>query len=394
MTKMGRGKMKRPSNLGIAIILLTLSSAIVAMGNNSRTWTTIIQTGATEQKEVTTKLESPPIINENTVVFLSISQEDFDTLVSKNPGRRQGLVEVLSDFYHYALQVADELKARGIAVEFQSWKEVWFRLPNGNIEKRTFDPEDVFGLALFPKGESPLMVRSQGNGAYQAGERHVYPGYESMAEEISNYFGVNLSFNPGADIDWGIIKEEFKVYSELPSAKNAKKLLSILPIEFNIATTDFEQWKSTINYIYHDKPFGILDNMVRKGDRLALRITYYTLIIAMRAAALSEDLCSVLGNSVRINPLVFLEETQSFESTHNQFIAQSNLIGNILIGNIDPELREDVIKKEIRLRIEALKTVKRLDLLELRDACIKELEEALKREYGGGVSRGYLPNWD
>ena len=195
-------------------------------------------------------------------------------------------------------------------------------------------------------------------------------------------------------IDWRIIKEEFKVYSESPSAKNAKKLLSILPIEFNIATTDFEQWKSTINYIYHDKPFDALNDLVRKGDRLALRVTYYTLIIAMRAAALSEDLCSLLGYSVRINPLVFLEEMLSFESTHNQFIAQSNLLGNILVGNIDPEFREDVIKKEIRLRIEALKTVKRPDLLELRDACIKELEEALKRGFGGGVSRGYLPNWD
>lgn len=50
-----------------------------------------------------------------------------------------------------------------------------------------------------------------------------------------------------------------------------------------------------------------------------------------------------------------------------------------MVGNIDfDENRPDVIEKEIVLRIAALETVERQDLLELRDICLDILKERIK----------------
>ena len=191
--------MNKPSILGKTIILLTLSFILVAKGNNTRTISKIneakIQIQANKPKDLKSEAENPPIIKENTVVFLSLSSEDYKALISKDPAREDMLVEVLSDFIFYADKVAVKLKALGITSEVGHWKELLFQLADGKTEKLIFDPEDVFGLALYAKGKSPVMVRSTRRPEDMViGQSYITPDFFSMAEVISEYFGVKIEW--------------------------------------------------------------------------------------------------------------------------------------------------------------------------------------------------------
>jgi hypothetical protein len=136
--------------------------------------------------------ERPPIIKENTVVFLSLSKDDYDTLIKRKPEIKDGLIEFLQDFLHYADQVASELNAHGITAEFAHWKELWFQAADGSIIKKTFNPEEGVGLALFAKGKPPIMMRPARNQAEELEKNRFTPDFSSMAAVISKYFGVEI----------------------------------------------------------------------------------------------------------------------------------------------------------------------------------------------------------
>ena len=181
--------------------------------------------------------------------------------------------------------------------------------------------------------------------------------------------------------NWATVREAFEAYCKSPSADNANKILAALPNNFSNREGDFDQWVSAVNYVYKGQPFRVMDELVRKGDKLALRVACKTLF--MSDAAFGEDLCGLIGRAIRVNPRLFLEEIKLSS-------LDSDILGSILAGNIDAdEYRPEVVNKEIQLRIKSLKTVNRPDLLELRDVCIIKLKESLKYR-GGGENHGTL----
>jgi hypothetical protein len=181
--------------------------------------------------------------------------------------------------------------------------------------------------------------------------------------------------NTKQNIDWTKVREAFEAYCEAPSAENAIKILAALPDNFANREADFKQWVSTSRYVYEGQPFRVLDNLVQKGNKFALRVAFKTLF--MSDGAFGEDLCGLIGRAIRVNPVLFLEEIKiSGQKGH--------MLDSILAGQIDAdEYRPEVVKKEIQLRIYSLKTVDRPDLLELRDICIYKLKESLKNRGGG-----------
>jgi hypothetical protein len=174
------------------------------------------------------------------------------------------------------------------------------------------------------------------------------------------------------NIDWTKVREAFGAYCESPSADNASKVLAALPNTFANRHADFEQWAAVVHYVYEGPPFKVLDNLVRKGDKFALRVAFKT--VFMSDGAFGEDLSGLIGRAIRVNPTVFLEEAKIFSGYKDRRFA----MGSILAGNIDADdYRPEVVKKEIQLRINSLKTVDRADLIEIRDICISELETSL-----------------
>lgn len=181
------------------------------------------------------------------------------------------------------------------------------------------------------------------------------------------------------NIDWRNIREAFKAYCQSPSPENAKRILSIMPVEFDNRTADFKEWVSISQYIYEDEPFRILERLIRKGDNFAIRIAFRTLEIT--DGSFTEDLCSLIAESIRANPTAFLEEAE-YLIDHNR---KGKLLDSILSSDYDIDtlaLDENPpaqveFRKEAQLRIKSLETVTRSDLLSIRDICIGKLKGML-----------------
>jgi hypothetical protein len=189
-----------PPRFGSIQILLALSLSLIPKIDNATPLRGTLEgkfmAQANELMAVEAEVENPPILRENTVVFLTLSEDDYAALIVKNPALKdlEGLSETLSDFISYAKKIAEKLREKGITPLFGQWKELWFQMPDGKIEKRTFSPEDFYGLALYARGKSPLMVRSEGRFDTPKGEKRINPGFFSMAEVISEYFGVKIDW--------------------------------------------------------------------------------------------------------------------------------------------------------------------------------------------------------
>jgi hypothetical protein len=200
LSKSGGYNLSSPSRIGRILILLALSFTLIPKTNNATsvkgTCEGKFMAPANKLIEAKAEVENPPILKVNTVVFLTVSEDDYAALVAKNPALRdsEGLGETLSDFIFYAKKIAGKLKEKGITPLFGQWKELWFQMPNARIEKRTFNPADFYGLALYARGKSPLMVRPEGRFESPNGEKRIDPGFHSMAKVISEYFGVKIDW--------------------------------------------------------------------------------------------------------------------------------------------------------------------------------------------------------
>ena len=197
-------------------------------------------------------------------------------------------------------------------------------------------------------------------------------------------FGFSFSFLSAQEIirqniDWRNIREAFKAYCQSPSIEKAKRILSVMPVEFDNRTADFKEWVSTSDYIHEDEPFRVLESLVRKGDEFAIRIAFRTLEIT--DGAFTEDLCSLIAESIRVNPTAFLEEAKYLIDDNRK----GHLLNRILNSDYDIDtlaLEENSpaqveFRKEVQLRIKSLVTVTSSDLLSIRDICIGKLKGML-----------------
>ncbi|MGB8958667.1 MAG: hypothetical protein WCC00_06600 [Candidatus Aminicenantales bacterium] len=173
------------------------------------------------------------------------------------------------------------------------------------------------------------------------------------------------------DIDWTTVREAFEAYCRLPSADNANTVLAALPDNSSYREGDFEQFAAAFRYIHDGRPFRVLGKLVRKGDRLALRIAFKTMHVSV-GGPYDEKWCDLIGRAIRVNPILFLEE---FKMSGLERAWLDLISGGY--GSADEGYRE-LSSKEILLRIKALKTVDRSDLSELRDAGITILNSRLE----------------
>jgi hypothetical protein len=146
-----------------------------------------------------------------------------------------------------------------------------------------------------------------------------------------------------------------------------------MPKEFDNRTANLDLWGDTLDYIWEGGPYTALKNQILKGDKLAIRISFRTLIIS--DGAFGESMAALMGESIRPNPEGYLEEA-------TEFIKYAPQLAFVVLDTVLPEfwgLPEEnpkgyeEFKKDIQLRIWSLETVSRPDLIELRDKCISRL---------------------
>jgi hypothetical protein len=207
-------------------------------------------------------------------------------------------------------------------------------------------------------------------------------------------------YNKQEKDNWEKVRQIFNAYFASPSAENAEKVLLVLPDRKDVK--DFENVNKTMDILYQEHIHD-LHNLAIKGDRLTLRIAFKA--VPLMDGFYSEQMDSLIGSSIRAAPATFLEEAFPVVKEESKRLAGfypplnmeviTWLLGGILAGGIfreDEEFKPDVFEKKIRLRMEALAKVKRQDLLELRDICLKILKEELKKMKSDAWTREMYPH--
>jgi hypothetical protein len=112
-----------------------------------------------------------------------------------------------------------------------------------------------------------------------------------------------------------------------------------------------------------------LESSALAGNREAIRSLFN--LYSRSDGAVSEDIDIVLGNTIRKHPKVFLEELKRSKK-------KSRL--DALVGNTGPDLvdRFEEQAVELKRRRDALRTVHEPLLIEVRDACIRELDREIE----------------
>jgi hypothetical protein len=185
--------------------------------------------------------------------------------------------------------------------------------------------------------------------------------------------------NKSQIIEWNKIREAFEAYYKSPSAANADNILTVLPREFDNKTANLDLWGDTLEYIWQGTIFGVLKNQILKGDRLAIRISFRTLIIS--DGGFAESLCDLIGESIRPNPEGYLEEAMSFRkyAPHMDFIILDTVLPEFYGSPEEDPKGFEEFKKEVQERMWSLETVNRPDLIDLRDEYIRRLIREIRK---------------
>jgi hypothetical protein len=172
------------------------------------------------------------------------------------------------------------------------------------------------------------------------------------------------------DIDWIRVRDAFEAYCQLPSVENADRILAVTPDGHGYKEGDFKEFAATIRYIFDGRPFKVLNKLVHKGDRSALRVALRTLYFSLGC---DDMVCILIGKSIRVDPIMFLEE---FKASG----LERAWLDLIVTGfGWEDEGYPELSDREIRLRLRSLQSVDRPALIDIRDICINRLKR--EQEY-------------
>ena len=100
----------------------------------------------------------PLIIKENTIIFYSVSPEDYENLGYPDREGGEGLSELIGDYLYQTLKLKPQLEQLGIRVILSTSKEMSFQMITGKTKKLTFNPRDIYAMALYAKGQEPKIA--------------------------------------------------------------------------------------------------------------------------------------------------------------------------------------------------------------------------------------------
>ncbi len=171
-------------------------------------------------------------------------------------------------------------------------------------------------------------------------------------------------------LDWNKILTHFMAYADNPNEENALRLLHSLPQDR--PTEMFGDARAATRHIFGEN-YVILYEEAAAGDRIAIEILFRLLNISDGGS--QEMILSDLGLIVRLYPKLFLEILSKYQETKHvkNFGYPVAFVGTG--HNMHPRAEKHVLKK----RLEAVSSVDDSEYKELRDACIKIIEEMIKK---------------
>jgi hypothetical protein len=181
-------------------------------------------------------------------------------------------------------------------------------------------------------------------------------------------------------IIWATSLKTAEAYFNYPSTENALRFYNNLPAS-NVEVAEIKDTKNFLDLIdYLDNNLPILSHEMKISDRNAVKVAFRLMNIS--DGTLAESLDAALGDLIRINPRMFLEELLSCPNrNHIKEIGYPVTSGGLYYVGQWPQVE----KYELEMRVKALGTVKDPDLLGIRDICIAIIEDELGRISRSGV---------
>lgn len=166
------------------------------------------------------------------------------------------------------------------------------------------------------------------------------------------------------------LSNAFKTYLNDPSDKNAERVINFLPktghVEFSGSKREFE----VFDFIYQN--LKTVEKQVYARNRLSTRLAFR--LMSISDGVFSEELDIILGRLINIDPKLFLKELKLRE---NEIVRYDTLLGNTgteeFVGRPQDEC------KELKKRIDSLRSVNDKDLLKIRNRCIEELSKQVEQ---------------
>jgi len=107
-------------------------------------------------QELIDEIITPTLVKENTVVFLLLSQLEYDI---QPKDIQYELDEIVDDFAAYIYKATEKIKKYGINDVRTISKNLVFRYSDGREESLVFNTyEGLIAIALFGKGKKPQIV--------------------------------------------------------------------------------------------------------------------------------------------------------------------------------------------------------------------------------------------
>ena len=102
-----------------------------------------------------TKAAEPLVVRQSSVIFLRLSQQEYDILSQEH---KYEMIEIVRDFEYYINKISGVFKKNGIDSTYVSSKKLIFMGSNGKEEQLTFNSKKYpVAFALFGKGKKPKI---------------------------------------------------------------------------------------------------------------------------------------------------------------------------------------------------------------------------------------------
>jgi hypothetical protein len=177
---------------------------------------------------------------------------------------------------------------------------------------------------------------------------------------------------PAPKLDWSKIKIAWGKYTNYPSGNNALGVYELLPKSGHIKYSGTVEEKDALNFIYNEQDMSLLERQIISSDRAAVELAFA--LYSISDGAFGEELDIMLGELIRINPKLFLEELYK----HRDLVCcLDGLVANL--GGSYVDRSESSGSYELHKRLDALKSVKGARFLKTRDECINELMKILSK---------------
>lgn len=171
---------------------------------------------------------------------------------------------------------------------------------------------------------------------------------------------------PISDSQWKRISEYVDAYARNPSRKNTQLAIDSLPEQQTVFSDSAEETRAN-DIVYSERVMTTLELQVRKKDPESVRLAFKMMNIA--DGAFAEDLDTLVGKLIRIDPILFLSELK--------FSGRVDLVG--LVGNLGDSFSDKFPQQcsELNQRRRALKKIRTPELQSVKQRAEKALSRAI-----------------